>query len=373
MLLENYHYGLTELGNGSEELLSLLLCFVSAVIICLFSIPSIIKLAIEKRLATPPCSRSAHQVDTPSFGGVAIFMAFLFNVLLWVDLNTLDEPFQYIIFALAALFFIGMKDDLLVISPRKKFAAQFLAAAVVVVFGNIRIDDLQGVFGLGALPEWAAIGFSITFFVFVINAYNLIDGIDGLAGGLGMITSLFLSIFFIQMHEMAYGVMTLALAGALLGFLRFNFSPRKKIFMGDTGSMLVGFLLALFITKFLSFSPESFYSSFGFYNSPAVAVCLLIVPIFDTLRVFTVRLLNGKSPFFPDKNHIHHYLLSKQMSHAQASAVLYAANIFAILISMAFLHDLNITILFVLFIGLLLVSSIFNYRGSSGGKQPIKA
>jgi len=351
----------TPIDQRADELLTLFSCFLSALVLSLGSIPVIIRVAYEKQLNTQPCARSAHQHATPSLGGVAIFMAMLSSFLLWAGGYGPIQGLQYIFLALLILFFIGIKDDLLVISPKKKFMAQLLAALGVVVLAGIRIDNLQGFFGIWEMPEWLSIVFSVLFFVFVTNAYNLIDGIDGLAGGLGLITSLFLAVFFIQMHEMAYGVMALALAGALLGFLRFNFSAKKKIFMGDTGSMLVGFLLALFTVKFLHL--EGFYQQFGFQNSPVMAICLLIVPIFDTLRVFLVRLLNGSSPFAPDQNHIHHYLLHKKMGHLQAASVLYAINILAILLGMGFLHNLDLTILFLLFTGLLLLSSMFNHQG----------
>ncbi len=339
-----------------DFLLILLLCFCSALIIALSVTPVIIKIARVKNLLVEPCERSAHLHKTPNLGGIAIFCAILCASCLWANFTEING-IQYYIFALAVLFFIGVKDDLLQVSPQQKFAAQMIASLAVVALGDVRITSLQGFFGIYELYYWPSVGFTLVTFAFIINAYNLIDGIDGLAGGLGIISAGFFAIFFAGTGHFAYATIAISLVGALAGFLRFNFSSKRKIFMGDTGSMLVGFFMSIFVVKFLYL--ENFEAVFGFNNSPVVAVSILVIPLFDTIRVFIIRLLNGMSPFYPDRNHIHHLLLNSNLNHPQASVVLYLVNILVVAISIVFFHDVDITVMFLLFAGVLMASSMF--------------
>lgn len=320
------------------------LAFFTALLIAWRSMPAIIYVAHAKYLMDEPGERSAHSEKTPTLGGIAIFAGLLIAVCLWSDFSK-TAGLQYMLVALVVLFFLGIKDDLVPLSPSKKLVAQTVAALLVIVFADIRIDNLQGLFQLYMLPYWASVSISLLLIIFFVNAYNLIDGIDGLAGGLGLIASAAFGMFFYLAGEKTYAIMCFALAGTLISFLRFNFSVKNKIFMGDTGSMILGFMLTIFAIRFLSL--ENFYMHAGFHNSPVLTMLILLIPIVDTLRVFGVRILQRKSPFTPDKNHIHHLLLNQGLNHMEVSCVLYAANILLVILGIWVLNTMPINIFFI--------------------------
>ena len=174
---------------------------------------------------------------------------------------------------------------------------------------------------------WVLVFVSVLVILFIINAYNLIDGVDGLAGGLGFIASAVFGVLFYQYNDLLMAVLAFSLCGALLGFLFFNFHP-AKIFMGDTGSMTLGFILAILSLRFVEVSrsvqlPELFDSR----SAPVMVLAILIIPVVDTLRVFTIRIIHKRSPFSPDRNHIHHKLLQLGLKPALVTLTLYSVNL----------------------------------------------
>jgi UDP-N-acetylmuramyl pentapeptide phosphotransferase/UDP-N-acetylglucosamine-1-phosphate transferase len=232
----------------------------------------------------------------------------------------------------------------------KKLYVQLLAAGLVTSFTEVRITDFHGVFGLSEIPFIASIGLTMFMIIVITNSINLIDGVDGLAGSLALIISLTYGYLFYQQGELEWMLISLSLSGALLGFLFFNFSP-AKIFMGDAGSLTVGFLISIFTIHFI----ESNSPNMGLYSrlksAPGVALALLIVPLYDTLRVFILRALKRTSPFKADKNHLHHWLIKNGQSHAQVTLILATVNLLFILIAMA-LKD-NAAYIVMLIIGVL--------------------
>ncbi|TAG48235.1 MAG: undecaprenyl/decaprenyl-phosphate alpha-N-acetylglucosaminyl 1-phosphate transferase, partial [Runella slithyformis] len=197
--------------------------------------------------------------------------------------------------------------------------------------GGLKIDNFFGIFGCYQISDYLSIPFTIFIFIALINAVNLIDGIDGLAGGIGFIAGVSFGTWFLLNHHFSMACMAFSMSGSLLGFLRFNFSKTSKIFMGDTGSLLLGFLLAFFAVKFIRLNVDIRHNPNAFFSAPILAVVLLIVPIFDTLRVFLVRILNGRSPFKADRNHMHHVLLDNGMNHFQASATMLTLTVISVL------------------------------------------
>ncbi len=325
--------------------------FLTAMGIAVYAIPAIIKVARIKRLYDKPGGRKGERKYIPNLGGIAILSAFLIAFLGWADV---PEPgpeiarFQYLVVGAFVLLFIGIKDDLVPLPALKKFSGQLLAAAILVIPGKFRLTDLYGILGIHHLPILTSILISIFAVVLLINAFNLIDGIDGLAGGLGFLLSLTFSLIFWTNGRFNMFVGTMALAGALGGFLIYN-KPPARIFMGDTGSMCIGYLMAAFTFLFVQTGGTNRAESL-FHHHPVVAIAFLIIPLFDTLRVFTIRVLRKKSPFAADRGHIHHKLLDLGLSHGQATITLCLVNLFFIGLAY-FMKDVNPNLFVVLTIG----------------------
>lgn len=314
--------------------MTFLLTFVTALIITYISIPSIIKVANEKHLYDLPNEiKTSHSTGIPTLGGIAIFGGTVITTTFFVEYSSIAK-FGYILSAITILFFTGVKDDIIPLTPRKKFIAQILAALILTFKANIRISSLYGLFDIQEIPYWASISITLFTIIVVINAFNLIDGINGLSGGIGIIVSLTFAYFFYQIGETGWTLFILALCGSLSAFLRFNFA--NKIFMGDTGSLLVGCVSVILCITFIEHPQIQAKYSNSFI--PVFSFCILIVPLFDTLRVFIIRLSQKKSPFQGDRNHTHHLLVDGGLAHWQASTLMYLANILIICLAYALHH-----------------------------------
>ncbi|OJJ18262.1 hypothetical protein BKI52_25915 [marine bacterium AO1-C] len=310
------------------------LALVVSFVITYVSIPSIIKVADEKHLYDLPNEiKISHKTGIPTLGGIAVFGGTVITTTFFVELSSIPK-IGYILSAMTLLFFTGVKDDVIPLTPRKKFVAQVLAAAILTLKADIRLTSLYGLFDIHTLPYWISITISLFTIIVIINAFNLIDGINGLAGGIGIIVSLTFGYFFFQIQETGWVVFTLALSGSILAFLRFNFA--NKIFMGDTGSLLVGCISATLAITFIENPKIQAQYSNSFI--PVFAFSILIIPLFDTLRVFTIRIAKKKSPFQGDRNHTHHILVDEGLAHWQASLIMYAANILIILLATSLQH-----------------------------------
>lgn len=340
---------------------------ITAFIITFLAIPSIIKVAVIKNLFDEPGGRKAHKSSIPTLGGIAIFGGVVFSFTFW-SAGFNFQSTQYIIAALIVMFFIGIKDDIIELPASKKFYGQLAAAIIIVLFANIRITGLYGIFGINQIPYWFSLTFSLFTILLIINAFNLVDGIDGLAAGIGAIASFTYGIYFYNYNEIALCILSFALFSSLLAFLVYNFAP-ANIFMGDTGSLIIGLILAILTINFIELSFDTAPAGFPFKSSPAMAIAILILPLFDTLRVFTIRILNKRSPFRADRNHMHHVLLDMGLNHREVSLTLYMVNIGFILVALA-LRDLGsmalVFILSALAIGLSLVPYFFSFEGKRG-------
>lgn len=309
-----------------------LLIFLTSYLVVFFSIPPIIKVAYQKRLFDDPSElRKVHKRIIPNLGGIALFTAFLFSASLFIPYGLLPQG-NLLMSAGLVLFMTGLRDDIVGLTPAVKFLAQIFSAVIVAVVADIRIENLHGLFDYQQLNYTSSITLTVLFIVGIINAFNLIDGIDGLAGTITMICCFTYGFIFYKAGEMGWFYLTLALSGGTLGFLFFNITP-AKIFMGDSGSLVIGFLAAIFSIKFLSLelSAPIQLGPFPLRYGTGVVLAILIIPIFDTLRVFTLRIIKNKSPFTADANHLHHRLLFLGLSHIQATFILALTNIIFIL------------------------------------------
>ena len=303
--------------------------FAGAYILTYVTIPKIIGLVEYKKLMDEPNNRSSHIRKTPTLGGVSFFYALIFALFFlrpWCDY---DEGF-YIIPGLTILFIIGLKDDLVVLSPYTKLIAQIIAILFIIVNESFTIHSLNGFFGVEEIPLYTYYFISGFIMLTIINAYNLIDGIDGLAAIVGIVILIIYATIFYMTKEYFFLLLSLTLNGCLIAFLKYNLSSTsEKIFMGDTGSLIVGFIISILTLKFLALTPEKYDSlPFLIENIPLIAISILIVPLFDTARVFTIRLASKRSPFSADRNHTHHILIDYfKMTHKKASLIIGGFNL----------------------------------------------
>ncbi|MEY2830672.1 MAG: hypothetical protein RIQ33_2530 [Bacteroidota bacterium] len=307
------------------------------------AIPSIIKVAKIKHLFDEPNSRKLHKSVVPTLGGLSIFAGITITSLIFCDVTKFPE-LQYLLAGMLILFFLGIKDDIIVLSAFTKFIGQFITAIVIVWVGDIRITSFGGVFGINNLPLETSIAFSILTMVLIINAFNLIDGIDGLAGTISFIVISAYAAWFYNVGEIGAQLLifSLSVMGALLSFLRYNITP-AKIFMGDTGSLLMGTIISFLTFEFINLNHSAPFEN-KLHTAPVVAFGIMIIPIYDLLRVFIVRLSHKKSPFHADKIHVHHKLLELGLSHLQSTFVLGLVNVFFIVFLFEF-QEYNITLL----------------------------
>lgn len=316
--------------------------------IVFITVPILIHVAYVKDLYDKPDNeRKLHDRYVPTFGGVSLFLA----IVVGFSLSGIAHAFNgysYLIAALAILFFTGLKDDIIGLSPAKKLGIQVLSALLLIFGCGIYIDNFYGVLGIYELPFAISVLLTLFTTIVITNAYNLIDGVDGLAGGIGAIASLFFGVGFWIAGELAMAAFCAILAVSLVAFLRFNFKP-ASIFMGDTGSLIVGFMLSVFAIKFVGLNDTAAYTKVFGNSSPILPVAILAVPLYDTLSVFYKRIRKGISPFHPGRDHIHHTVLEMGFSHKGVSLILYTSGIIiACSAMMLSLLDVNILLALIL-------------------------
>lgn len=305
----------------------LITSFVSFFIILTF-IPVIIKVAHASQLFDLPSDRKVHKAKITSLGGVTFFLALILSI-------SIISPFPetqwipYFLAAMATTFFLGLNDDILQISYVKKFIVQSFAIVILLFQRDFQISSLYGFLGIKELHPVLSIVFSFLTMLVIINSFNLIDGVDGLAGVLGLITTSFFGCVFLFENEIAFAALSFSMSSSLIAFLIFNVTP-AKIFMGDTGALLIGLVNAVLAVHFINLETSG-NSALHFSAAPALAFAVLFIPLMDTLRVLFIRLYNRKPLFKPDKLHLHHVLLKRGYSHLKITSILATASVLLIL------------------------------------------
>jgi UDP-GlcNAc:undecaprenyl-phosphate GlcNAc-1-phosphate transferase len=320
------------------------------------AIPSILHVARARHLYDDIGHfRKQHDHGIPRLGGVAIFVSFTITALL---ISVLDKgfPIGYLLTASIILFAMGLKDDLSGVNSSTKMIVQFVVALILVIFGDIRLTSMYGVFGVHEMPFIVSVALSVTVIIMIVNAFNLVDGIDGLAGLTGIIANSVFAGMFIYIHQYEFAVISIILVGAIAGFLRFNLTP-AKIFMGDTGSLFIGLMSVIMAIQLIEFNKFAVNDVPQLWSAPALTVAILIGPIFDTLRVFFLRIISGLSPFTADRNHIHHRILSLGYSHMQTTLILAGLNLITITLAFFFSDLGNFALIVITFI----MSMLFNW------------
>jgi len=313
-----------------------LLIFFWALLISMFSIPTIISVAHSKRILDEPNFRKVHDIHTPRLGGLAIFAGFMTGVAIFGEMSI---GIQQLLAGSLIIFFVGVKDDINGVSVFKKFFVQVLATGIVLFYADIRISSFHGLFGVYELDIGMSYAFTFLVILCITNSINLIDGVDGLAGSIVIIICLAFGGYFFIYGEKNFAYVAFALAGSMLGFLRYNMI-NAKVFMGDTGALVSGFIISVLAIHFIEMQTLQ--------ASPALSVAILFIPLFDTIRVFIIRVYNGVSPFMPDRNHVHHYLNDLGLSHFRVVLVLVLVNLVVIAFSLSFSDLGNTTLLLVM-------------------------
>jgi len=326
-------------------------------VITFYSVPTIIRISRRKNLMDEPGQRSSHLRKIPNLGGIAIFYSI--GICASVFAYEIFDLYKFLFASLIILLYIGVMDDIMVMRAYKKLIAQILVSVLIVMGSDVRIRSFFGIFGIYELNYYFSVIFTVVTFIILINAFNLIDGIDGLAGGYSLLCSALFGISYFRLGSYNYPlvILSVCIIGSVLAFLYYNMSNYRntKIFMGDTGSMLLGFLLAftavcfidIFIDKKIPGMPRYYLQA-----APAIAVAILILPIVDTLNVIIVRLITGKSVLSADKNHIHHKLLRMNLTHRRSSFYIMCYYLMIVAVAYYLRHiEVNLLLVVVLFLG----------------------
>lgn len=345
-------------GEALKSKISIFFCLVLSFVFSLFILPKIIKISRRKQLYDLPNSRKSHQDKIPRLGGLAFFPSIVLSMSLVVAYRYLiDFPlsdllagkilleFLFLSAGCMFLYMTGVQDDLIGIRYRKKFIVQFLVASLLPVSG-FYLNNLYGLFGLYILPDYVAIPFTILLIVFITNALNLVDGIDGLAAGGSTFSFLVIGVMFFQKDLWLYSMLAFSAAGCLLPFLYFNIwaGKARKIFMGDTGSLTLGYLLSFLIIKFPQYNAETAPD----VRDLVIPFTLFFFPMFDACRVMVVRLIHHNPIFLADRNHMHHKCLAAGMTHLQATVLVLAFSIILLIINDYLVDMCNVNLLFVI-------------------------
>lgn len=294
-----------------------LLCFITAFIVTLIAIPPVIKLIRKFKLYDVPSARKEHSLPIPTMGGLAIVCGMITSLFLWFPFENSIEQVSFF-FSVIVLFGVGIMDDMKNLSAKYKFIVQSGLALLISIAG-IRINSFDGLFGIHDLPLTAQYTITWLTIVGITNAINLIDGIDGLAGGLGFMSLITLGIFLSLNGDMNTALIAFAFAGGILAFLYFNLNP-ARIFMGDTGSLVLGFVIAVLCIRLVQVN--TVMGSPFLSHAPVFVFSIVLIPVFDTLRVFASRIWRGGSPFMADKTHLHHLLTRQGFSHLFATRLI---------------------------------------------------
>lgn len=306
--------------------------FVSAVILGRIIIPNILIISLRKRLFDVPDERKVHKRPIPRLGGVTFFPVILFSLCVFTavrlmtghgpaDTSTTDLvcEFLFLTGGLTLLYIVGIADDLIGVRYRKKFLVQIISAAMFPLSG-LYINNFYGLFGIYLIPAEVGIPLTMLLVVFITNAINLIDGIDGLASGLSMVALLVFGVLFVHFHMWSYAMLAFVTVGVIIPFFSYNVFGSadlgRKIFMGDTGSLTLGYILSFFVIKYCMYEPDMLLTM---KTSPVlVSFSVLMVPCLDVIRVVLRRARNKRALFMPDKTHIHHKFLAMGFSPRRA-------------------------------------------------------
>ena len=346
-----------------ENLYILIAAFVSAVALGRMIIPNILIISLRKRLFDVPDERKVHKRPVPRLGGVTFFPVILFSLCVFTAVRLLmghgpEESkvdrlvceFLFLMGGLTLLYIIGIGDDLVGVRYRRKFLVQILSAAMFPISG-VYINCFYGLFGIYMVPAVVGIPLTMLLVVFITNAINLIDGIDGLASGLSMVALLVFGVLFVHYQMWSYAMLAFVTVGVIIPFFSYNVfgdaDMGRKIFMGDTGSLTLGYILSFFVIRYCMYEPDMLLLTMK--SSPVlVSFSVLMVPCLDVVRVVLRRARNKKPLFMPDKTHIHHKFLAMGFSPRKALVTIQLMSACFCVFTIVGIRYLNNTLVFVI-------------------------
>lgn len=345
-----------------ENLYIVILAFVSAVTLGRIIIPNVLIISMRKRLFDVPDERKVHKRPVPRLGGVTFFPVILFSLCVFTALRlvlgrgpqereaeTLMSEFLFLMGGLTLLYIIGIGDDLVGVRYRRKFLVQIVSAAMFPLAG-LYINNFYGLFGIYLIPAAVGIPLTMLLVVFITNAINLIDGIDGLASGLSMVALLVFGVLFVHFQMWSYAMLAFVTVGVIIPFFSYNVFGNadmgRKIFMGDTGSLTLGFILSFFVIKYSMYEPDMLLRV---KSSPVlVSFSVLMVPCLDVVRVVLRRARNRRPLFMPDKTHIHHKFLEMGFSPRKAMVTIQLMSACFCAFTITAIQYMNNTLVFVI-------------------------
>jgi UDP-N-acetylmuramyl pentapeptide phosphotransferase/UDP-N-acetylglucosamine-1-phosphate transferase len=332
-----------------------------------YIVPRIVFISRKKKLFDFIDNRKVHKDNIPRLGGVSFFPALLFSICFIVAIRySFNMPIKteladgvlvemlFLVCGLILLYFIGLADDLVGVSYKFKLLAQVISA-ILMISGGVYINDFCGFLGIHAIPAYVGYPLTVLVVIFIINSINLIDGVDGLASGLSSVALISLGSWYLYKDLYMYSMLSFSMIGVIIPFFYYNvFSKRRKIFMGDTGSLMLGYLISFLSIKFCMLT--QFAPQYSFSGAPIFILSILFIPLFDSVRVFSERVMQGRFPFYPDKTHIHHKFLALGFSHIQTmSIILLLAIVFAVLnVILARFLSINIMVVIELVLGVIM-------------------
>lgn len=328
------------------ENLCLLISFSISFTVVFFAVPRIIAIANAKKLFDVPNKRGANQQKViPNLGGIAIFAGFYVSTI--ISMEGLDRTkIIGLLLVTVIMFLLGLQDDIMGLSASKKLMGQICVGLYLIIVCNLRLTNLHGIFGVSEISYGFSFFITLVAIIGLINAFNLIDGIDGLASGIGALISATYGFLFLYFGQMEYAIVSFSITGALSSFFFFNvFGTSNKIFMGDTGSLTLGVLFAMLTIWYNEIIPTTGLNNLE-WTSPAISLAIMIVPVVDSIRVIYIRILQGKSPFSPDMNHVHHQLIKIKNSHLDATISMVLANLLLICLAFSLIHVLGNPVVF---------------------------
>lgn len=341
-----------------------ILSFLVAILSAHWIHPRLVRIALDKNIVDNPNARKLQRRPTPVLGGIAVFFGSVIGLGCASITCDCSELFIVVV-AMMIMLYTGTMDDILDLSPALRFLIEIGTVLLLIFVGGYTLNDFHGLWGLNQIPQGVAIPLTVFAAVGIINAINLIDGVDGLSSGYCILTSLLFGVMFWYVGDRTMCMLAVVAAGSLIPFFFHNvFGKSSKMFIGDGGTLVMGIVMSVFVIRILHHgSMSEVYDAVNIGLVP-FTLAVLSVPVFDTLRVMTTRILKRKSPFHPDKTHLHHMFIRLGCSHAATTLAILILNFFVVLcwwISYMIGCSIDVQLYIVLVLSILITSGLYNF------------